>query len=52
MISYIAKRPWLLVVAGFALLVGVWTCFIYIAVTRGPMTSPLEASAASIHADH
>ena len=52
MIRQLAKRPWLLLVAAFALLVSVWTCFIYVAVTRGPMTSPLEATATSIHANH
>ena len=52
MIHHLAKRPWLLVVAAFALLISVWTCFIYIAVTRGPTTSPLEAPAASFHANH
>lgn len=52
MIHQLSKRPWLLVVAAFALLVSVWTCFIYVAVTRGPLTSPLEAPAARIHANH
>ncbi len=52
MINQLARRPWLIVVAAFTLLVSVWTCFIYIAVTRGPVTSPLNATAASFHADH
>jgi hypothetical protein len=52
MIHQLAKRPWLFVVAAFVLLISVWTCFIYVAVTEGPTTSPLEASATSIHANH
>jgi len=52
MIRYVAQRPWLIIVAGFLVLVSVWTCFIYIAATRGPATVPLDATAASIHAGH
>jgi hypothetical protein len=52
MMQHLSKRPWLILIAAFALLVSVWTFFIYLAVTRGPMTSPLEATAASFHAHH
>lgn len=50
MTLYLAERPWLFIVAAFLLLVTVWTGFIYVAVTNGPVTVPLDATTASIHA--
>lgn len=52
MTRYLAQRPWLFIVAAFVVLVSVWTGFIYVAVTNGPVTVPLEATRASIHAGH
>jgi hypothetical protein len=48
----IARRPWLLVIAAFFLLISVWTCFIYIAVKHGPAVLPLDPAATSRHATH
>ena len=50
MTRHLAERPWLFIVAAFVLLVSVWTAFIYVAVTNGPATVPLDATTASIHA--
>jgi hypothetical protein len=50
MTRYIAERPWLFVVATFALLASLWACFIYIAVTHGPVSFDLNSEPASIHA--
>jgi hypothetical protein len=52
MTRYLAERPWLFVVVAFALLVSVWTCFIYVAAKYGPAAAPLDATPASIHAGH
>ncbi|MFZ4764224.1 MAG: hypothetical protein ACOYMN_04650 [Roseimicrobium sp.] len=52
MTQFIAQRPWLFIVAAFAILISVWTGFIYVAVTNGPVIVPLEATTASIHAGH
>lgn len=52
MTRYVAERPWLFVVAAFVILVSVWAGFIYVAVKNGPATAPLEATRASIRANH
>jgi hypothetical protein len=36
------KRPWLIVVFAFALLIAAWSVLIYIAVKNTPETIPLE----------
>ena len=51
MSRYLADRPWLFIVAGFAILVSVWTCFLYVAVTRGPLGLPLSSDTPGIHAN-
>jgi hypothetical protein len=48
---HLAERPWLFIVVAFLMLVSVWTAFIYLAVTNGPMTVPLDSTTASIHAN-
>lgn len=50
MTRYIADRPWLFVVATFVVLVSLWTCFIYIAVTHGPVSFELNSEPTSVHA--
>lgn len=49
---YIAERPWLYVVAAFVLLLSLWTCFIYTAVTHGPVSFELNREPTGIHAAH
>jgi hypothetical protein len=39
------KRPWLLVIMAFVLLIGAWTAFIMIAVKNQPTPVPLEEAA-------
>ena len=41
----IVKRPWLLIVLAFLLLIGAWTALISIAVEHAPETIEVEAPA-------
>jgi multidrug efflux pump subunit AcrB len=41
----IKKRPWLLIVAAFLVLIAGWAAFINLAVKNQPETVPLEAPA-------
>lgn len=40
------KRPWLMVVLAFAVLLGAWAVFFTIASRNNPQTVPLEATPA------
>jgi hypothetical protein len=48
----VAHHPWIIIAAAFTLLVGMWSCFIYVAVTRGPAVLPLHSDVTSSHAAH
>ena len=43
MIQFFRKRPWLIVVAAFALLISAWSSLIVIAVRNQPETIQIEA---------
>ena len=47
MITIIKKRPWLLIVAAFLILISAWTALITIAVRNQPKAVPLEHSSPS-----
>ena len=38
------KRPWLLIVLAFVILISIWTAFIMLAVKNQPQKIPLEHS--------
>ena len=40
----IKKRPWLLIVAAFLILIAGWTAFIKLAIKNQPPTVPLETT--------
>lgn len=43
------KRPWLLIVAAFLVLISVWTAFLFLAVKNQPETVPLETANPAQH---
>jgi hypothetical protein len=43
----IKKRPWLLIVVAFLILIAGWTAFINLAVKNQPATVPLESESSS-----
>ena len=42
----LTKRPWLLIVLAFVILISVWTAFIMLAVKNQPAKVPLQQTAA------
>ncbi len=44
MISSLRRRPWILIVAFFTILILAWTCVIYIANQYGPRALPISHS--------
>jgi len=42
-VNPLKKRPWLLVVLAFVVLISVWTAFITLAVKNQPAVVPLES---------
>jgi hypothetical protein len=50
MTRLLSKHPWIIIVAAFVLLVSVWSCFIYVAVTRGPAVLPAPSAMNRHHA--
>ena len=40
--EFFTKRPWILVVFAFIILIGAWSTFFYIAVNNQPEKIPLE----------
>lgn len=42
--NLLKKRPWLLVIAAFVILISMWTAFIVLAVKNQPAVVPLETA--------
>lgn len=51
MITLLKKRPWLLIVAAFLILIGAWTILITIAVRNQPQAVPFEPQTTQVSDD-